>query len=140
MRVALNTLEHNYGTEHPHLVTAISNLAEVLAVQGKAGDAEALLKRGLEINQKAFGPDHPTVATSYEALGTAYVDRKDYAQAEASYKTALAIVENYYGTNSSQALDLVKSLINLYGKMGKKKEVATLQTRLDTDFSSQSQR
>jgi CHAT domain-containing protein/Tfp pilus assembly protein PilF len=46
----------------------MSNLAFVLTLQGKHGDAEKLYRRSLAVREKVLGPEHPDVATNLNNL------------------------------------------------------------------------
>jgi hypothetical protein len=50
------------GEWHPSILPTLTNLADLLAVQGRAGEAEPLASRAVGIALKAYGPDHPDVA------------------------------------------------------------------------------
>ena len=43
------------------MALSLANLAALMQVQGKYGEAEELLRRALSIREDALGPDHPMV-------------------------------------------------------------------------------
>ena len=70
------------GPDHVYVASALKNLAELYMTLGWYARAEPLLKRSLEINEKALGPDHGAVATSLEDLKALYraTDRREEAE------------------------------------------------------------
>jgi CHAT domain-containing protein/Tfp pilus assembly protein PilF len=80
--------------------------------QGKYNEAEPLLKRSLDILQKALGANHPDVATSLNNLAQLYSDQGNYSAAEPLYKRSLEIREKALGPNHA---DVALSLNNLGG-------------------------
>jgi tetratricopeptide (TPR) repeat protein len=60
--------------------------------------AEILLKRALEISEKAKGPEHPVTGIRLNNLGLLLKAKGDYAGAESLFRRALAISEKIQGT------------------------------------------
>src|ERR1700693_4057798 len=56
-------------------------------------EAEPLLRRALELREKALGPDHPDIAQSLNNLASIYRDRGEYEKAEPLLQRALGIRE-----------------------------------------------
>ena len=79
---SLAIYEKALGPDHPHVATALNNLAQLYQAQGRYADAEPLYKRSLAIYEKALGPDHPDVATSLNNLAELYQAQGRYADAE----------------------------------------------------------
>jgi len=65
--------------------------------QGKYGAAEPLLKRTLEISEKALGSAHPDVATNLNNLAGLYETQRKYAKAAPLYHRAIEIAEKSLG-------------------------------------------
>jgi tetratricopeptide (TPR) repeat protein len=59
----------------------------------RLGEAEALLREALAINEKLLGPDHPDVALNLNNLGLLETDAGRLAQAEPLIERALRIRE-----------------------------------------------
>jgi len=60
---ALAINEKSYGSEHPNVAAALSNLAILIEERfGRYEESEGLKRRALAIDEKSFGPDHPNVA------------------------------------------------------------------------------
>ncbi len=60
------------GPENPRVATVLRNIAALYQMQGRAGESVALLKRVLEIDEKAFGPDAVRVALDLNNLATSF--------------------------------------------------------------------
>ncbi len=67
-RRSLTIYEKALGPEHPHVATALINLAGLYQAQGNYAEAEPLFQRSLAIMEKVLGPDHPHVALSLNNL------------------------------------------------------------------------
>jgi tetratricopeptide (TPR) repeat protein len=63
--------EKTLGAEHPTTATSLSNLGNVLFLQGKHAEAERVYRRALAVREKVLGPEHPDVATSLNNLANA---------------------------------------------------------------------
>jgi CHAT domain-containing protein len=59
------------GAEHPTTATSLSNLGNVLFLQGKHAEAEKVYRSALAIREKVLGSEHPDVATSLNNLANA---------------------------------------------------------------------
>jgi tetratricopeptide (TPR) repeat protein len=66
-------------------------LAKLYQDQRKYEEAEPLLKRALQINEKRLGPEHPNTATSLNNLALLYQAQGKYEEAEPLLKRALQI-------------------------------------------------
>lgn len=73
--------------------------ATELSRQGKYGEAAALVKRSLAIQEE--GSEHPDIAVSLNNLAALYRAKGDYAQAKPLYQRALAIREKALGPERS---------------------------------------
>ena len=60
--------EKTLGPEHPSTATSMSNLGNVLSLQGKYAEAEKVYRRALAVREKVLGAEHPDVATSLNNL------------------------------------------------------------------------
>jgi tetratricopeptide (TPR) repeat protein len=89
--------EKALGPKHPQVASALGNLAQCLALQGRFKDAEPLYLRALGILQEALGSEHPESASALNNLGTLYLDRRQYSKAEPLLLRALAIIEKQIG-------------------------------------------
>lgn len=93
---SVDILRTNYGTNHPHVATALNYAA---IIQGGAGDhksAQASLREAAEIYRNTHGNDHPYLATTLSNLGLQYNYAGDYELAVESQREAFRIgVANY---------------------------------------------
>ncbi|HJZ88859.1 MAG TPA: serine/threonine-protein kinase [Polyangia bacterium] len=91
---ALAVTEEALGTEHPQVADVLLGLGScVLAAQGDATRAAALLERALRLAERAYGADHPQVATTLNALGVVAEHAGRLDRAVALHQRALAIQE-----------------------------------------------
>jgi tetratricopeptide (TPR) repeat protein len=67
-RWALQGYEKVLGPEHPHTLISVSQLASVLADQGKYEEAEPMQRRALQGREKVLGPEHPHTLTTLHNL------------------------------------------------------------------------
>ena len=79
--------------DHPRTAIASSNLAGILLEQGEGDEAERLLLRALEIDEKVLGPDHPTTASVLVGLARTHAWRGQGASSLTFGQRAVAIYE-----------------------------------------------
>jgi len=96
---ALAICEQLLGAEHPDIVLALNNLAELYQRQGKYEPAEPLYQRALLICEQLLGSEHPYTAEALHGLAELYQQEGKYEQAEPLYRRALAIREKRLGPN-----------------------------------------
>jgi tetratricopeptide (TPR) repeat protein len=80
------------------------NLAVLLQDQGEYAEAERLVRRSIEIDEKALGKDHPNVATGYNNLAVLLRDQGKYAEAEPLLRRSIEIFQANFGPNHPQTL------------------------------------
>ncbi len=68
-RRALESLEPSLGPRHPLVGTALTNLGNCVARQGRLEEAMPLQRRALEIFEAAFGPEHLATTQAMFNLG-----------------------------------------------------------------------
>ncbi|HLF84140.1 MAG TPA: CHAT domain-containing protein, partial [Blastocatellia bacterium] len=110
--------EKALGPDHPHVATALNNLAALYRAKGDYAKAEPLYQRALAIGEKALGPDHPYVATSLNNLALLYNTKGDYAKAEPLYQRSLAIREKALGPDHPDVAQSLNNLAALYDTKG----------------------
>lgn len=69
-RNVLGGMELIYGTNHPSVGKAASNLAILLSQDGRPAEARHLALRAVVIAERTFGYNHIEVATKLASLGT----------------------------------------------------------------------
>ena len=80
---------------------------------------EELLKKSLEMRERAMLKDHPEVAEVLVRLGHVYEEQKKYAEAEPLYKRSLEIWEKAFRADHPDFLLHVKNLWWIYEKQEK---------------------
>jgi tetratricopeptide (TPR) repeat protein len=70
---------------------------EFQAEAERLAEAEPLMRRALQIDERSYGPDHPTVATRLNNLAGLLYATNRLAEAEPLYRRALQIDERSYG-------------------------------------------
>jgi eukaryotic-like serine/threonine-protein kinase len=98
-----------------------SSLAIVLAAQANHEEAEAELRRALELRERVLGPHHPDVATTHNNLANVLNARGDHAAAEAEHRRALALREDLLGPDHP---DVAMSRNNLAAVLHERGEYA----------------
>ena len=79
------------GTEHPHTLTSMSNLAGSLDSQGKYEEAEAMNRQTLAWRENILGTKHPDTLFSVYCLAHFLANRCRYHDSLALYDRACAM-------------------------------------------------
>ena len=90
-------------------VAGSENLNRLLA-EGKNAEAEPLLVRELQADEKNLGTHSPYLAGWCVRLGSCYVKQRKFAQAETQYKRAVAIYEQTCAANDRRVPDSLTQL------------------------------
>ncbi len=88
-----------------------------------------MLKRGLEIDEEAFGPEHFEVATDLNNLAELYRTQGKYTEAEPLYQPALAIYEQELGATHPDTARILNNLALLYDDQERYREAEPLYQR-----------
>jgi tetratricopeptide (TPR) repeat protein len=96
LRSALQEAE-KFGGDDPRVAVTLHNLANLAALQGKSGEAEALYRRALALLEKARGGDHAQVAMARLGLADFLAGQGRYTEAEPDYRRALSSLEQSLG-------------------------------------------
>ncbi|MFY9824086.1 MAG: tetratricopeptide repeat protein [Thermoanaerobaculia bacterium] len=75
----------------------MNNLAQLLYAKSLLAEAEPLMRRALEIQEKIFGPEHPMVATYLNNLAVLLQATSRLSEAELLMRRALEIDEKNFG-------------------------------------------
>jgi len=110
-------------------VERLNREAAELYEQGKYREAIPLVKRILEIREKALGNNHLDVAASLNDLGLLYYNLGNYAEAEPLYQRSLAIREKALGNNHPDVAFSLNNLAVLYDNQGNYAEAEPLYQR-----------
>lgn len=95
---SLARFERAYGPDDLEVAKRVEHLACNLYLhQNRLAEAEALLKRSLQIREKLLRSDHPTIARNLLNLGDLYKKQGRYAEAEPLFKRCLQVRESVLG-------------------------------------------
>ncbi|MCH9680115.1 MAG: serine/threonine-protein kinase [Deltaproteobacteria bacterium] len=89
LRDALANAEQNLGSQHPLVGTALTNLGNCLARQGRFQDAMPLQRRAFEVFERAFGPDHVATMRVVFNLAKMLEDTGAHEEAAAMFRRGL---------------------------------------------------
>ena len=101
---ALAIRESSYAAPHPEIAEVLASLGALRRAQGRARDAEALLRRSLEQWQATWGLDHADAAVAAAEIGRVLVDTGAYDEATHWLGIAAATRERELGPSHSQTL------------------------------------
>jgi tetratricopeptide (TPR) repeat protein len=107
----------------------LNNLGNVYQAQRKYPEAEALLKRALQLIESEVGPSHPDATYTLSSLAFLYAATKRYADAEEQYQRALAILEPRHEEFETRIARVLHALGAMYAKEGRKLEAETALAR-----------
>jgi CHAT domain-containing protein/tetratricopeptide (TPR) repeat protein len=110
----LPTNEGALGPNHPAIGLHLNGLGLLYQDQGRYAEAEAQMKRALDIVEKALGPDHPDVATAVGNLAGLYFLQGRFAKAEPMMKRGLGIAEKAFGPDHPIVGNHLSHLAELY--------------------------
>ncbi len=79
-RSALAVHEKQLGPEHPTTLATLTNLGNVMLLQGKFGDAEQVFRRVLSAREKGLPPDHPDIALSLDNVANTLFEQSKQDQ------------------------------------------------------------
>ncbi|MCC6978309.1 MAG: tetratricopeptide repeat protein [Candidatus Melainabacteria bacterium] len=111
--MALEIRKQVLGHTHLDVGKSLSQIVDLMQIEGKHNEAEPLQLEILSIYEVNFGAEHPGVATIVLNLAQFYHGLKRYNEAELFYKRALAIKQKLYGYRSPE----VKGLTEKYAAM-----------------------
>ena len=111
------------------VATLYSNLGQLLTEQGKYAEAAPLLRRAIEIDERALGKDYPDVARAYNNLALSLWHQGKYAEADPLYRRAIEIDEKALGRDHPTFATLYNNLAQLLTDQGKYAEADPLWRR-----------
>ena len=106
--------EKRYGPEHPRVATHLNNLAALLRVTNRLGEAEPLYRRALSIDQKSYGPEHPDVATDLNNLAQLLQATNRLGEAEPLMRRHLVIFMKFTRVTGHPHPHLRNALYNYF--------------------------
>jgi tetratricopeptide (TPR) repeat protein len=105
--------ERSYGPDHPHVATALNNLAGLLKATNRLDEAEPLFRQALAIWEKSLGSEHPNVAFVLNNLALLFRATNRLDEAEPLYRRASAIWEKSFGRDHPQVATALNNLAEL---------------------------
>jgi non-specific serine/threonine protein kinase/serine/threonine-protein kinase len=106
------------GAGSPSVAIALNNLAWVLAVQDKIGEAEETIDSALAIMRRTLPPDHWRIANAESILGSIRARQGRFAEAEKLLTESLPVVRESTGEGSPYTRVLLERLADLSQRMG----------------------
>jgi tetratricopeptide (TPR) repeat protein len=103
---------------HDEILTCQGRLAELYHASGRAGEAEAVLRKAYALASAVLGARHAKVAAILDALSKVYRRQKQYDRAARAGLKALAIWEIVLGKEQPQVLARLARLADLYRAQG----------------------
>jgi tetratricopeptide (TPR) repeat protein len=115
-----------WGPRHPDTAASYNNLAANLDAQGRAKEAEPLLRQALAVREEVLGPRHPDTATSYNNLAANLQAQGRTKEAEPLYRKALAVREEVLGPRHPDTADSYNNLAANLDAQGRAQEAEPL--------------
>ncbi|MEM8503972.1 MAG: tetratricopeptide repeat protein [Cyanobacteria bacterium P01_D01_bin.1] len=116
------------GIEHPEVLSALSNIANIYYAEGDYGSAAALYDRVVMVtatNFVALGPESPNRRQAaidsnrvFRAAAEPYIALQDYENAIELYKVALSVQEEALGTSHPEVADTLEEFAAVYRVQG----------------------
>jgi len=130
---ALN-IDEEIDKDHPDTGASLNMLAVVYSDQGRYAEAESLLKRALQIYERAGRKNHPWTAECMHDLATLYERQQRYQEAEPLRNHTIDVYQQS-GAEAHLGQDWYKSRAALYKKTNRPKEaVADLKEAMNLSF------
>jgi tetratricopeptide (TPR) repeat protein len=104
------------------LALTLLDLGRLYLLMGKPDEAMSLLKRSLEIHEKAWGPEDPRLVADLEAFAKASAAKSDFDSAEEALKRALTLRQKALSPAHPDIANSLTQLADLYQTSGKAKE------------------
>jgi tetratricopeptide (TPR) repeat protein len=117
------------------LYFSLYQLAEFYRIQFKFSEAELMLRRILDMDEKILGPKHPNVAFCLNNLAGNYRLRGKYEEAEILLRQALKILEESLGREHQLVGNILEHYAHLLHKMGRSAEAEKLESRFQAIYS-----
>lgn len=100
--------------EHPDVASGSIHLATLLLELCRPGDAQRLLQRAMEIQERAVGSTSPDLAKTWRHLAQARWIASDDAGAESSSQRALSLLAGHEKERSDTLMDVLTHLATMY--------------------------
>lgn len=110
--------ETKFGKEHPRTAAAMADFGAMHLAKGNVAAAEPLLKRAVEILEKAKGSES-VLATTLSNLASVYSRKGDTKRAEAAIERAMSFEAKAGAARESEYGSLLAKLATVYMKSGR---------------------
>jgi tetratricopeptide (TPR) repeat protein len=125
----LAAVEKADGASSYMMAISLNNFGYMCEKQAKYAEAEAALKRALEIKSKIYPVATVDSASTYLNLGAVYRSQGDYAKAEPLFIKSLELREKYLGPNDPDTAVSLRGLALNYAAQGNWAEAEPLLKR-----------
>ncbi|MCG8440578.1 MAG: tetratricopeptide repeat protein, partial [Caulobacterales bacterium] len=118
-RRAMALFESALGGDHPHVATALHNLAALLQGGGRVPEAERLMREAVRIDEAARGRDDPVVAGRLFTLVQLLQASERLGEAAPLQRRVVRIYEATYGAdhpNVAMAINVLAELLKALGR------------------------
>src|SRR5262245_38363475 len=105
---------------------ALDALSDMYIHLGKYSEAEALMRRAIEVRAQALGPNRLELAASWSDLAKFCAAQQEYDKAEEAYQRSLQIEEKTLGPEDRSLTQDLVNLANLYSEEGRYAEAEAL--------------
>jgi serine/threonine protein kinase/Tfp pilus assembly protein PilF len=112
-------LYRRLAADHANVATALTGLGWVLLDEGRAAEAEALLREAMEIRKKTLPGGHPETAGTESVLGQSLGAQGRYAEAEPLLLGSYARIVAARTDRSREAHEARARIASLYAAWGK---------------------
>lgn len=114
----------------PQVAVTMYQLAAVARLQGKASEAEKLLRDSMAALRTALGPSHPLTATAINNWGVFLKDARRHEEARAAYEEALAVRVRALGDRHPDTIAVMYNLAELLLAAGDEEGASAIQSRI----------
>lgn len=126
---ALQDMQRALGPDHPAMVQALNNLANLYRDQGKSTEAGLLFQRALRISKRSQRARHPDVAISLTGLANLSHEQGNDAEAERLFQRALRLQEQQSGQYHPRLAETLHDLAIFRQQRGNLDEATSLAER-----------
>jgi tetratricopeptide (TPR) repeat protein len=112
------------------VAASLTHLAAIRREEHQYGEAESLLQRALNLDEKALGPEHSEVFETLSNLGSAYYLEGRYQDAEPIFLRALKVGEQSLGPAHPDVITTLADYAALLRKLHRKGEARKLEARV----------
>ena len=122
--------ERALGIEHPDTVSAMSNLAVVLRLQGKLKDAEYIMQRVVHLRGRLFGDNHPSTLSAESSLAIVLEEQGKLPEAEHIIRKVLQGYRQTLGSDHPDTISASSTLAVILKDKGEVDEAVRLMVEL----------